>query len=77
VQRHRTGRRYNREVVTADGAWIGAAAGAGVGVIVGVIVGVKKSVEKQRRYRAAVAWCVGEWVTLALEMTPPDPPRTE
>ena len=61
----------------ADGAWIGAAAGAGLGAIIGVAAGVGKSVEEQRRYRAAVAWCVGERVTLMLETLPLDPPRTE
>ena len=61
----------------ADGGWIGAAGRGWGGVIVGVVVGLKKSVKEQRRYRAAVAWCVGEQVTLVLEMTPPDPPRTE
>jgi len=60
-----------------DGAWIGAAVGAGVGVIVGLAVGIGKSVEEQRRYRAAVEGCVGERLTLVPETMPPDPPRTE
>jgi len=42
----------------ADGAWIGAAVGAGLGLVVGLVAGVGKSLEEQRRHRAAYEACV-------------------
>jgi len=52
----------------ADGAWIGAAVGAGLGLVVGVVTGVGKSLEEQRRHRAAYEACVAGRVGSSLRL---------